>query len=193
MQGFLNFFSPGSQTRILDVGGYPWCWDEVSISSKITIANTHCIPGLAEKYAGKYEIVVADGTCLRYSENDFDIVFSNSVIEHLGTFEQQMRFASEARRVAKGIWIQTPANCFFMEPHLLTPFVHWLPRSAQAKLLRYGTVWGWIVRPNQKQVTDFLEEVRLLNRSEMEEMFPDCQINRESFLGMTKGYIAMRR
>lgn len=40
----------------------------------------------------------------------FDLVYSNSVIEHLGTWEKQQAFAAEARRVGRGYWIPTPGQ-----------------------------------------------------------------------------------
>ena len=90
------------------------------------------------------------------------------------------------------LWIQTPAREFFIEPHLLTPFIHYLPRSVQARLLRYFTVWGLMTRPSPKEVAGFLDEVRLLTYREMQELFPDCQILRERFMGFTKSYVAVR-
>ena len=147
---------------------------------------------LIQQFKDKYKIIVGDGTKLPYAEQEFDVVFSNSVIEHVGTFEQQRRFADEARRVGKRLWVQTPAKCFFIEPHLITPFIHWLPRWVSRQLLRYGTVWGWLTKPTKTEVENFLNEVRLLNYKEMKRLFPDCRIHRERFFGLTKSYIAIR-
>jgi len=136
--------------------------------------------------------VVADGCALDYPDQSFDVGYSNSVIEHVGTFERQKAFAREIRRVGKAIWVQTPAQEFFMEPHLIAPFIHWLPRSWQRRLIRYFTVWGWLKKPTPAEVEGFLDEVRLITFAEMKELFPDCEILRERFLGMTKSYIAVR-
>jgi 2-polyprenyl-3-methyl-5-hydroxy-6-metoxy-1,4-benzoquinol methylase len=57
----------------------------------------------------------------------FDIVFSNSVIEHVGDAESQQQFAHEIARVGRAYWVQTPNRRFPVEPHLLTPFLHFLP------------------------------------------------------------------
>jgi len=56
---------------------------------------------------------------LNYSDNEFDICFSNSVIELVGSFEDQRKFANEIRRVGRKLWVQTPARSFFFEPHYL--------------------------------------------------------------------------
>lgn len=80
----------------------------------------------------------------------------------------------------------------FFEPHLLTPLVHFFPRAIQARLLRYFTVWGLMTKPSRAMVREFLDETRLLRYEEMRELFPDCEILRERFLGMTKSYVAVR-
>lgn len=192
MELFKERLAPRNGIRILDVGGDPGFWENFTVSVKLTLLNLDTDPTVVQKYKNKYEIVGGDGTKLPYGKNEFEILFSNSVIEHVGSFEQQRKFASEARRVGKRLWVQTPAKCFFIEPHLITPFVHWLPQRLQKCFLRYGTVWGWLNKPDKAEVEKFLNEVRLLTYSEMKELFPDCQIHRERFFGLTKSYIAIR-
>lgn len=192
LQWFIDVISPSPKSTILDVGGYPWFWESAPHPYPITALNPHVIPGLAEKAPANFKLVAGDGCKLEYPDQSFDIVFSNSVIEHVGTYANQKAFAAHARRVGRYLWIQTPAREFFIEPHLLTPFIHFFPRSVQARLLRYGTVWGWLTKPTPAEVIGFLDEVRLLTYAEMKELFPDCVILRERFLGFTKSYVAIR-
>ncbi len=192
LKWFTELVSPPPQATILDVGGYPWFWQNVTSPYRITLLNPHVVPGLSEKLADRFTFAVGDGCHLEYPDRSFDVVFSNSVIEHVGTYARQQAFAAEARRVGRALWIQTPAREFFVEPHLLTPFIHYLPRSLQARLLRYGTVWGLMTKPSRAEVAGFLDEVRFLNCREMRELFPDCVICRERFLGFTKSYVAVR-
>jgi hypothetical protein len=178
--------------RLLDVGGYPWCWPANSTSTPVTLLNRSFEPGLDEKYP-RFTYVLGDACALPFAAGEFDVVFSNSVIEHVYTWERQQAFATEVRRVGRMLWIQTPAREFFIEAHLLTPFVHWLPIRWQRRLIRNFSLWGWFNRPSASEVDEFLAEVRLLSRAEMTALFPDCEILEEKFLGMTKSYIAMRR
>jgi len=138
--------------------------------------------------------LVGDGCSLDFPDRSYDIVFSNSVIEHVGTWENQKRFAREIRRVAKALWVQTPAWECPIEPHYMTPFVHYLPQSFQKKILRWFTLWGWIERPDRALIETAVETTRLLKKSEMRQLFPDCDLVTERILWVIpKGYIAIRR
>jgi hypothetical protein len=192
MRLFASELTPTADTTILDVGGHPETWRYVPTSSRVTVLNTYVID-MPRDHAGTLTTVIGDGCQLTFADQAFDIVFSNSVIEHVGTFDQQQAFARECRRVGKALWIQTPARWFVIEPHLLTPCIHYLPVALQRRLLRNFTVWGLLTRPTQAQVDQFLAEVRLLTQEEFQGLFPDCEILAERFLGFTKSYVAVRR
>ena len=167
-------------------------WLLIQCPSQITILNLVDIDSLQSAAPANFTFVKGDGTALTYADNSFDVAYSNSVIEHLGTYENQARFAREICRVSRRIWVQTPARWFFVEPHLITPFIHYLPKNWQQKLLRNFSVWGIITRPSPENVKDLLDEVRLLTYSEFRDLFRDCEIKREKFFFMTKSFIAMR-
>ena len=67
--------------------------------------------------------MVGDGCALKFPDKSYDIAFSNSVIEHVGSWERQQAFAKDIRRVGKAIWVQTPARECLIEPHYLAPFL----------------------------------------------------------------------
>jgi hypothetical protein len=190
MKAMLRFARFTPDTRAIDVGGSVWFWEEAALPCRVTILNLFSPP--PNPRPERYELVQGDATRLPYADGDFDVAISNSVIEHVGTWENQQRFAAEIRRVAGRLWVQTPARGFLIEPHLITPVVHWLPRKVQRGLLRNFTVWGIMTRPDAARVEAFLDEVRLLTYREMRELFPDCRILRERVLGWTKSYIAVR-
>jgi len=190
MQRFVDTFQPTDETTVLDVGGTPYNWEQIDARFPITLLNTE--PSKIGDRDSRYEWVQGSGTRLDFADQSFDIAFSNSVIEHVGSLEAQQTFARELRRVGRQLWVQTPARGFFFEPHLLAPFVHFLPLSWQRRLVRNFTLWGWITRPSRAAVDRMLEGLRLLDYATFRDLFPDCEIRRERFLGLTKAFVAVR-
>jgi hypothetical protein len=191
MRLFLEMLKPDAETTVVDLGGYPWIWARTGVSFRVLVVNLHLPEGM-EKFRPQFQMERGDATRLRYPDRSFDIVYSNSVIEHLGSWQSQCAFANEARRVGRRVWVQTPARWFPIEPHFLAPFIHYLPKRLQRHLARWCTVWGWMTRPTRQQVLDLLAEIRLLTYREMRQLFPDCEILRERVLGLTKSYVAVR-
>lgn len=116
----------------------------------------------------------ADG--LPFDENEFDLAYSNSVIEHVPP-DRREAFARELRRVARGWYVQTPAISFPVEPHSLLPFAHWLPERVRRRYWEFGA-------------GSDPDEIRLLRRGELERLFGPAL--RERFGPFTKSWIALR-
>jgi hypothetical protein len=193
---FLQLLKPKMSEILLDVGGYPGFWvSHPQPVKRIDTINIHEVPWIADSCPGHdIRVLVGDGCDLAMSDKSYDIGFSNSVIEHVGSWEKQQQFASEIRRVAKSLWVQTPAYECPIEPHYMTPLIHYFPSSVQRKILRWGTLWGWIERPTQEQVNFMVETTRLLRKPEMQQLFPDCEIITERILWIVpKSYIAIRK
>jgi hypothetical protein len=186
MASFEQTFGLRPDTRILDVGGTALNWSFVRTRPRITFLN---LPTDGDSD------VIGDGRYLPFRDRSFDLVFSNSVIEHLSSEEDQRRFANEVRRTGRAYWVQTPDRRFPIEPHLLTPFIHWLPRGARKAIARRFTVWSVIERPSQDRWEFYIrhcsEEVRLLDRRQLQDLFPEAEIRQERFLGMSKSLIAV--
>jgi Methyltransferase domain len=194
MQQFYATLRPTSQTRLLDIGGDPHTWIFEARSCDpipVTLVNLQ-FPNPAAFDDSRFTAIEHDATDLPFENHSFDIAYSNSVIEHMTTWERQQAFASEARRVAKHLWIQTPARHFPIEPHLLTPFFQYLPKHMQLRVARYFTLWGILSKPTAAEVDEFVSDIRLLTLREMKQLFPDCLILKERALGITKSYIAVR-
>lgn len=122
--------------------------------------------------------VTADATDLPFGDGEFDIAYSNSVVEHLPPGERAA-YARELARVGRRWFVQTPNRGFPIEPHALLPFVHWLPRRLGRTLWRLG-VSG-----------DPYDDVRLLGARELRELFPDAVIVRERAGLLTKSLVAI--
>jgi hypothetical protein len=178
-------------TRVLDVGGTVEIWQLAPVMPRLVLLNQE----RARYEIGPAEaVVLGDGTSLPFADQSFDLVFSNSVIEHVGSRVQQARFAAEIARVGKQYWVQTPNRYFPVEQHLWTPFVHWLPRRWQAAILKRISVWRILTRvtPEQREfyVRHYLDSIRLLAASDVRALFPGTKLLRERFLGWTKSLIA---
>jgi len=192
MAQFEQEFNLSDDIDILDVGGDQYNWQFIKAYPQLTIVN------LAEPKNWDYskknmKFSVGDGIKLAFADNQFSVVYSNSVIEHLFSFENQQRFADEIKRVGKTYYVQTPAQEFFVEPHLVTPFIHWFPEKIQRKLMRNFTVWGLITRPTQAYIYNFLNERKLLTYKAFKSLFPDAIVKKERFLFFTKSYIAIKK
>jgi SAM-dependent methyltransferase len=167
-----------STTTVLDVGGTELNWEYAQVQPVLTILNVE--PNLKQKVGTQ---VVGDGCRLPFADDAFDFVFSNSVIEHVHDHEA---FAREVARVGKKFYVQTPNKWFVIEPHLMTPLIHFLPKSWRGKLLKRFTVWGLIAKPSDSEAQEFLETTRLIGPRGLRDLFPGASLERERFLGMTK-------
>ena len=192
MEHFAKLFQLTEKTRILDVGGTPSNWSLIPMKPQVTLYNT-----LATEMRGApshVTSVVGDGRSLPYAPGDFDLVYSNSVIEHVGEWSDQLRFARGIRALNTSYYVQTPNQWFPIEPHLLGLGVHYLPKRYQYPwLLRYGTIWGLIGKPTKAQCEQFKRETHLLTRAQMAMCFPDAdEIRSERVAGLAKSLIAVR-
>lgn len=191
---FIGKIQPQRHDRIADIGGYPWFWH----SHPPVVAGIDCFnideqpwePSSAPEH--HIHCHLGDGCNLDLPDRSYEIAFSNSVIEHVGTWDDQVSFAKEIRRIGNALWVQTPALACPIEPHYLAPFIHWLPKAIRRKLIRF-TPWGVIHRPSEALCESMIETIRLLSKREMKQLFPDCEIITERLLGIfPKSYIALR-
>jgi ubiquinone/menaquinone biosynthesis C-methylase UbiE len=194
MQRFLREFHVTSTTTILDIGGTPECWELIDERPRVVLLNT---PRAKEELRGAASWVAGDGRALPFGDRSFDIVFSNSVIEHVGDAASQERFAREVARVGRAYWVQTPNRWFPVEQHLLTPVVHWLPGSWQRAIVPRFTVWAAVARVGEDRrrfyLDHYLSDVKLLGAGELRRLFPGARVIRERFWGVTKSLVACRK
>ena len=192
---FLREVQPKRSDRVLDIGGYAAFWKNwPSFAAEIDCLNLHAQDYAHEGDPQPVRILVGDGCQLSFPDRSYDIAFSNSVIEHVGSWQRQQAFAAEIRRVGKCLWVQTPAYECPVEPHFLAPFVHFVPKSIRPWFVRWFTPWSWIQKPSDAQIHEMVETTRLLSRREMKELFPDCRLLTERLWGVfPKSYVAVRR
>lgn len=180
-------------TSIIDVGGNMYFWN-VARSLGLAVPRRIVVVNLDTKELNADPtgvlLVHGDACDLRnFESGQFDLAFSNSVIEHVGDWQAQQRMAREVRRVAKTYWIQTPDPRFLIEPHYIAPAIHWLPPRWRRRMARL-TPWGILTRPTDAEIAARVAEIRLVNRGEMEELFPRARIIVERLAGWPKSLIA---
>ena len=169
---FMDELQPSPETTIVDVGVgdtgfdtepgialshnffeamYPW-------PERITAVSDVPLPKFAREFPA-VRCVTASGTDLPFGDDEFDIAFSNAVIEHVGSREDQRRFVHELCRVAPRVFVSTPNRWFPVEVHTLVPFVHWLPRGTSDRVFSALHRQAW-------------DGVELLGRRELLGLFP---------------------
>lgn len=136
---FMETMAPTAETTVLDLGAddsafgeyegcgtlnffeelYPW-------PERITALGINDGARFRESYPNA-RYVQGDALNLPFTDGEFDVVFSNAVIEHVGGRDQQRRFVEESLRVARRAFITTPNRLFPIEVHTRLPLVHWLP------------------------------------------------------------------
>ncbi|MCC7103455.1 MAG: class I SAM-dependent methyltransferase [Fimbriimonadaceae bacterium] len=175
--------------RILDVGGEPAYWEKLGFDVPdvhIVCANLSVRPS----NLSFVENVQGDATAMpEYADNSFDIVYSNSVIEHLFTWENQKKMADEVRRIGQRYFVQTPNRYFPIEPHFLFPLWQFLPKSLRVSMIRRRQVGFVGPVPDLAKARKEVEEIRLLTRGEMKTLFPGATLLTERWKGLAKSFM----
>ncbi len=194
MTRFAALFGLTASSRVIDIGGSAFNWSLLSVRPRVLVVNNDSDSATRGRPTeANIEKIRADGRDLPYPDGSFDVAFSNSVIEHVGGWDDQVAFARETARVAKRYFVQVPNRYFVMEPHFIAPFLRLLPRRLAVFYAQYLTPWGWFWRPTRAQAEQAVAEIKLLSIDQMRVLFPDAELIRERFLGMTKSIIAVRR
>lgn len=176
--------------RLLDVGGTPTFWAMRGLSGaedlEITCLNLEELPPVS----GIRSIVGDARDLSQFDDASIDVVFSNSVIEHVGGANSRIRMANEIRRVAKRYWVQTPNRYFPIEPHFVFPFFQFFPRGVGVWLLMHFDI-GWSRRKTQRiAAQQVIDAIELIGERELRGLFPEARIYREKFYGFTKSLTA---
>lgn len=182
---------PQRSISILDVGGTVEFWKTVTIPQtgidRIVLLNTfeQSIPGDERMTA-----ITGDARDLsRFPDQSFDLVFSNSVIGHVGSLEDQRRMAAEVQRVGIRHFLQTPNQGFPIDWRTMVPFFHFLPVALQAKCFARFPVGTYQRARDAEHAMQMASRIRNLSRSEVRMLFPSSRIENETVLGFTKSFL----
>jgi len=179
--------------KILDVGGQDEFWLAMDRSQlpEVDLTLLNIFP--AASRLPNSRCITGDARSMReIGDKEFDIVFSNSVIEHVGGLRDQRCMANECLRVAKAHFVQTPNRHFPMEPHFLLPFFQYLPHRIRAICHGSRDLGWWKKAPGFFPALEEVESIRLLSLPELRYIFPESNIFEEKVLGLTKSLVAWR-
>jgi len=182
---FLQRVNPPKYARILDLGGSSYTWKMMPHHFHVTIVNLD--EDEMEPPSEQFTFVRGDATDLSrvFADRSFDVVFSNSVIEHVGDESKQAAFASEVQRLGASYWIQTPSDRFPIEIHTGIPFYWQLPEFGRTRLKQF-----W--RKRYPVWTDMIEDTRVLSRRRMKTLFPGAEMFTERKFLLEKSYAVYR-
>lgn len=178
--------------RILDIGGTQSFWEMMNFrlpeGCEIQLLNIFPVEVSLKGFVS----IVGDGRNLsRFREQEFEMIFSNSVIEHVGSYPDQKQMADEIRRVGQSFFVQTPNKYFPIEPHYHLPLFQFLPLNSKAWLHRRFAL-GWAEKAESDQTALVqAQSVNLLSKRALRSLFPDAEIIDEKFLFLTKSFIAI--
>jgi hypothetical protein len=179
--------------RVLDLGGKPSFWTDEAILTRpleITCLNLRAQPGVQRLGQSSVEVVVGDATDPPVEPAEYDLVFSNSVIEHVGGADAIGAFAAVTRQ-GRQFFLQTPNRWFVVEPHFVLPLHFLLPRRLKAAIV----MW-WDRGPRRRTYQDALDrvdEIHLLTRRELELLFPGATIVVDRKWLLPKSYMVFGR
>lgn len=176
---------------ILDVGGTQNFWETMEFVApevaRITILNLEA----PEARHGNVTTVSGNACDMpMFADGEFDVVFSNSVIEHVGDHAAQAAMAREIQRVGRRYFVQTPSLHFPIEPHFIFPWFQFLPIGARAWLLMHLNLSFGGKIADRAEAEAAARGVELLSGKAFAALFPGARIYREKVLGLTKSFTA---
>jgi hypothetical protein len=191
---FQDAFPQISELRVLDLGGTVHTWASAPVRPKsVLVVNL-----AADRWHGQLDTVttrIGDACHLPadLTRDSFDLVFCNSVLEHVGGYHQRQALAETARSMAPLHWVQTPYRYFPVEPHWIFPMFQFLPLASRASLARQWKV-GHRRAPTGDSAAgvELALGVELISVTEMRHLFPDSEVLYERFGGLIKSLIAVK-
>lgn len=157
---FMSAMRPGPDDRILDIGACDVTGTDSNMleqlypyPQKLTCASLSDGRAILEAYPGVHHVRIKPGEALPFDTNAFDIVYSNAVLEHVGSREMQRAFVEEMCRVAPRRFLVVPNRGFPIEHHTCIPFLHYLPKQVFRRFLRGTRYDYWSYEANLNYVS----------------------------------------
>jgi hypothetical protein len=190
-EGFEERFPDHGEMRVLDLGGTVNAWRRAPISPRqVVTLNLN-----AEDSDLDWVVPMVGDACAPPAElagERFDLVFSNSVLEHVGGHARRAAFAETVHTLGDRHWVQTPYRYFPLEPHWLFPGFQFLPVKARARVMCHWPIGAYSDAHDFDRAVNSVLRIELVSETAMRHYFADSDIIRERMLGLTKSLIAVR-
>lgn len=189
----LRRFPALSDMRVLDLGGVPEAWRLVPVRPA-RVVTVNLDPKTLSADEPGVTAVVGDACALPdlLVKERFDLVYSNSLVEHVGGHANRLRLAETVHTMSDRHWIQTPYRYFPVEPHWLFPAFQFLPLRARAEVsIRWP--FGHTRSTGLGAAVDDAAWVELLDFTGMRRYFPHSEIWSERIAGLPKSLVAVNR
>lgn len=191
---FSRRFRDIEEMRVIDLGGTPRSWHLAPVRPlEVVCVNTNADEAVSVDDL-PVRSVVGDACDLPVGLRGerFDLVYSNSVLEHVGGHWRRAAFAEAVRTLSQRHWVQTPYRYFPLEPHFLFPALQHLPVHARAGVVRRWPFGHYAAVARRDHAVASVLAVELLSVADMEHYFPDSELERERVAGLTKSLIAVK-
>jgi hypothetical protein len=187
---FTRRFPDLADMRVLDLGGTAVSWRVLGLKARsVTLVNLDH-PEDAEDSESWMEVVQADACTGGFGK--YDLVFSNSLMEHLGGHARRQQFAEVVRESAPAWWIQTPYRYFPIEPHWIFPLFQFLPFRARLMVCQHWRTLHLSAPKDRAVAAELVSSVELISATEMRTYFPTSEIWFERIAGLPKSLVAIQ-
>jgi hypothetical protein len=185
---FKRRFPDLADMRVLDLGGTAISWRVLGLRPlSVTLVNLDKAEEPAESWMNVVQADACDGGFGKY-----DLVFSNSLVEHLGGHARRQQFAKVVRESAPSWWVQVPYRYFPVEPHWFFPGFQFLPFRARLVVCQHWKTLHEPARKDPAEAAELVASVELISATEMRMYFPDSEIWFERFAGLPKSLVAIK-
>ena len=186
---FKRRFPDLADMRVLDLGGVADTWRASGMrADSVTLVN---LDQASEDPTEPWiEMIQADACAGAFGK--YDLVFSNSLMEHLGGHARRQQFANVVRESAPSWWVQTPYRYFPIEPHWIFPFFQFLPFRARLMVCQHWDTLNMPACKDKAQAAELVASTELISATEMRTYFPGSEIWFERVASVPKSLVAIR-
>jgi len=188
--------------RIIDIGGTVPFWTRwwglrEEDGLHVTLVNDHIQDDTDDEDSNVPFLANLRTDATTLTEDDFsqyDCVFSNSCVEHLATWRDQMRMARTIMGSRLPYFVQVPNKFAPIDPHYPRPYVPFFgayPKEVQRRLLTVSAL-GSGGRHTYATAGELLTYYNPLGPEDMRRLFPDAEVVVERPMGVPMSILAIR-